>query len=226
MRRLAFLPRSTPEHLLSEARLDARRSAGDPAADPPAPHGQAARAPRRAGSRGRRGARARDCGWRSTTARPRSACSRRNRSQMTSLVLGSRLPVGSSARINRGAPHERARNGHPLLLPARQLARAMTHAIGEAHLDRAPARPLARLVGEGSRWSRAGSIAFSSAVISPRRLPNWKTKPDLRPAQPREPRSRTARRRPRRRRARARPTADRARPAGGAGSTCRPPTRR
>ena len=50
----------------------------------------------------------------------------------SSAARGSRFPVGSSARSRSGLVHERAGDGHALLLAAGELRRAVVDAIGQA----------------------------------------------------------------------------------------------
>ena len=66
-----------------------------------------------------------------TTVLP-SAWSARRRSRISSPVRESRLPVGSSARIDARPTDERARDRDPLALAARELGRAVADALPEA----------------------------------------------------------------------------------------------
>ena len=58
----------------------------------------------------------------------------KKRSWIDPLVVLSRLPVGSSAKQQLGTEHQRARDGDPLLLAARQLAGTVRRARREADL--------------------------------------------------------------------------------------------
>ena len=53
---------------------------------------------------------------------------------MSWAVLLSRLPVGSSARMTEGLPHQRPRNRHTLALAAGEVGGAMVRALGQADL--------------------------------------------------------------------------------------------
>ena len=59
--------------------------------------------------------------------------SRWNSAMISTLVRVSRLPVGSSARRMRGPVDQRAGDGHPLLLAARQLAGLVVQPLAQAH---------------------------------------------------------------------------------------------
>ena len=85
---------------------------------------------------------------------------------MTSLVFGSRLPVGSSARMSAGPVHERAGDRHALLLAARQLARAGV-AAGRRGRPRPARRPRAP-APPGAAGARAGPAASRSRAPSSR----------------------------------------------------------
>ena len=58
---------------------------------------------------------------------------RSNTRMISSLVVLSRLPVGSSARRIDGLVDQRARDGDALPLAARQLVGAVVHAVAQAH---------------------------------------------------------------------------------------------
>ena len=70
---------------------------------------------------------------------PSSRLSSKNSSWISRPVLVSRLPVGSSASSSRGRKQQRARQRHPLLLAAGQLARPVREPLAEA--DPAPGSP-------------------------------------------------------------------------------------
>ena len=87
----------------------------------------------------------------------------------------SRLPVGSSAKSTVGRESERARDGDPLLLAARELGGPMRAPVGEAGRLEQLLDPGARRASR--RRSTSGRSTFSSAVSIGSRLKNWKTKP-------------------------------------------------
>ena len=69
-----------------------------------------------------------------TTVVFRDACTRINRSTTSWPFLESRFPVGSSAQQDGRVVGERSRDGHSLLLTARQLRRVVMTTIGQPHL--------------------------------------------------------------------------------------------
>ena len=73
-------------------------------------------------------------------------------------VFESRFPVGSSARITRGSTDERAGDRDALLLAARELARQVLGAVGEADLAEQRARAVAQLVAAGARSGASAEL--------------------------------------------------------------------
>ena len=104
-----------------------------------------------------------------TKARPRSRLQPQEEVPDDLARLGIEVARGLVGEDQPRLADERPCDGHPLLLAARQLARAVRQPVAEPDLLEGRRRPLARLAAV-TRWSRAGSMAFSSAVISPRRL--------------------------------------------------------
>ena len=78
---------------------------------------------------------------------------------------------------SRGSQQQRARQRHPLLLAARQLARPVREPVGRARRAPASPPPARRSSARGSRRMSPGIITFSSAVNSGSRWWNWNTKP-------------------------------------------------
>ena len=85
--------------------------------------------------------------------------------------------MGSSQSRRRGLQHERARQGHALLLAARELAGPMVEPLAQPH--RAPAaRARARSWPCPSRGATSvGTSTFSSTVHCGSRQWSWNTKP-------------------------------------------------
>ena len=109
-----------------------------------------------------------------------SAASAASSAIISSLARESRLPVGSSASISRGRVDQGARDRHPLLLPARELARVVVQALAQADAFERRRRPCAPHSRGGRPRRRSGSSTFSSAVVRASRLKLWNTKPSVR----------------------------------------------
>ena len=81
--------------------------------------------------------------------------------------------------------HDRARDGDPLLLAARELARVMLAAGRPARRHPARCAPVRRARFFESRVRRSGSSTFWKAVRTGSRLNDWNTKPTFASATPR-----------------------------------------
>ena len=142
---------------------------------------------------------------------------------MTSLVFGSRLPVGSSARISRGAVR-RARARSPPAAARRRTARRADAAGDRRARPRPAPPPRARAPrGAGDALQQRGEHRVLERGHLAEEVVELEDEADLRPAVARQPRLRPREEVLARRRARGPPWAGRACPAGGAASTCRRP---